>query len=108
MKEVSREMYEEDLTQLIEYLSAGTEYRHTTSKLAYQVFKQTEDITIYNNREDVYKIVDKLLPTEDKYRKQDVSKMLNVNYKVLKNKVNMSDKTKEELNKIKQRRMKKK
>lgn len=104
--------YELALQEQIEYLSEGIDYRYETAKLAYEVFKLTEDINLYESRNNTYSKVDDLINEakiyysakvsidvgkEVKFRKQDIAKMLNTLYVILKNKTNQTIDTREGL-----------
>lgn len=55
----------------------GTSYRQKTAELSLSLAKQVKDVSVFLNRDVVYRLVSDHVPVEDDYRAQDVAKMLN-------------------------------
>lgn len=66
-------------------------YRKETARLSLSALKMEARVELFSSRESAYKTVSNLLPNVDKFRLQDVSKMLHVIFSDLRFKKNISD-----------------
>ena len=84
--------------ELYYHSNGGTPYRRQTTELAIIVASQTHDITVFFDRKKAYDTVAELLITHDEHRLQDVSKMLSVIIRDLKNKKTLPEDVKAYVN----------
>ncbi|GEL78716.1 hypothetical protein [Tenuibacillus multivorans] len=97
-RKVKKETLIDALNKEVKFHKAGgTSYRKDTANLSLHVAKNVDDVSLFLNPRSSRQLVKNLLSAYDKYRQQDVTKMLHVTAKNLYLNHNLSDEMKAHL-----------
>lgn len=90
--EITFEEFLQELKREVEFhTNGGTSYRQQTARLSLDIANRVAKVTPFYKLEDAKEIVSKIFPNLDRYRVEDITKMMHVIARELRCKVNMPD-----------------